>query len=391
MALRPDSTRRPPGGVGRWATGLPWSVIVVAFPDVQALDVVGPLEVFAMANRYGADPAYANALRVRFGEPVTTSSGLSLGTERASRREAIDTLLVAGGTGTAAAMADERLIAWLRAAGECPPGHLGGSGAFLLAQAGLLDGRRVTTHWSACDTLARLFPAVEVDADPIYVRDGNVWTSAGVTAGMDLALALVEHDNGGEVALAVARQLVLFTHRPGGQSQFSASWPCGGPSTSRSATRWRSWPSIPRRTCRCRRWPGGGAMSVRTFARAFSREVGTTPAACSGRGSRPPADCSRMTDGTVDDTPEPAASAPSRPCTAPSMRGAHQPRPVPAAVRRPGLTATRRHDPMLITIPIYDRHGARRGRTYEEPLLTAGRRGRSSPSRPALCGPTPKP
>jgi len=201
----------------------PRSVIIVGFPDVQALDVVGPLEVFAMANRYGADPAYDTALVSASGQPITTSSGLSLGTERATRRESIDTLVVAGGNGTAAAMADDRLIAWLRA-GAARARRITSvcSGAFLLAQAGLLDGRRVTTHWSACDTLARLFPAVEVDADPIYVRDGNVWTSAGITAGMDLTLALVEHDHGGELALTVARQLVLFTHRPGGQSQFSA-------------------------------------------------------------------------------------------------------------------------------------------------------------------------
>jgi transcriptional regulator GlxA family with amidase domain len=255
------------------------SVIVVAFPDVQALDVVGPLEVFAMANRFGADPPYATALVSASGRPVTTSSGLSLGTERASRRGPIDTLLVAGGTGTAAAMADERLIAWLRTAAPSARRVTSVcSGAFLLAQAGLLDGRRVTTHWSACDTLARLFPAIEVDADRIYVRDGNVWTSAGVTAGMDLALALVEHDHGGELALAVARQLVLFTHRPGGQSQFSVQ--LAAQRAEREPLRDAlafvaehpeadlSVPALARRA----------AMSVRTFARAFRREVGTTPA-----------------------------------------------------------------------------------------------------------------
>jgi transcriptional regulator GlxA family with amidase domain len=256
-------------------------VIVVAFPDVQALDVVGPLEVFAMANRYGAHPAYATALVSASGQPVTTSSGLSLGTERASRREAIDTLLVAGGTGTAAAMADERLIAWLRAAAA--------------------SARRVTSVCSG-DTLARLFPAVEVDADPIYVRDGNVWTSAGVTAGMDLALALVEHDNGGEVALAVARQLVLFTHRPGGQSQFSAQLAVRRAEHQplRDALAFvaehpeadLSVPALARRA----------AMSVRTFARAFSREVGTTPAVFVQR-SRVEAARRLLetTDGTVDD------------------------------------------------------------------------------------------
>jgi transcriptional regulator GlxA family with amidase domain len=255
------------------------SVIVVAFPDVQALDVVGPLEVFAMANRFGANPAYASALVSASGQPVTTSSGLSLGTERASRRGPIDTLLVAGGTGTAAAMADDRLIAWLRtAAARARRVTSVCSGAFLLAQAGVLDGRRVTTHWSACDTLARLFPAVEVDADPIYVRDGDVWPSAGVTAGMDLALALVEHDHGGELALAVARQLVLFTHRPGGQSQFSAQLAVRRAEREplRDALAFvaehpeadLSVPALARRA----------AMSVRTFARAFSNEVGTTPA-----------------------------------------------------------------------------------------------------------------
>jgi transcriptional regulator GlxA family with amidase domain len=254
-------------------------VIVVAFPDVQALDVVGPLEVFAMANRFGANPVYATALVSASGQPVTTSSGLSLGTERASRRAGIDTLMVAGGTGTAVAMADDHLIAWLRtAAASARRVTSVCSGAFLLAQAGVLDGRRVTTHWSACDALARLFPAVAVDADPIYVRDGNVWTSAGVTAGMDLALALVEHDHGGELALAVARQLVLFTHRPGGQSQFSAQLAVRRAEREplRDALAFvsehpeadLSVPALARRS----------AMSVRTFARAFSREVGTTPA-----------------------------------------------------------------------------------------------------------------
>jgi transcriptional regulator GlxA family with amidase domain len=279
------------------------SVIIVAFPQVQALDVVGPLEVFAMANRYGADPAYDTALVGASGQPITTSSGLTLGTDGLPRREPIDTLLVAGGNGTAAAMADDRLIGWLRAAAASARRVTSVcSGAFLLAQAGLLDGRRVTTHWSACDTLARLFPAVDVDADPLYVRDGNVWTSAGVTAGMDLALALVEHDHGGELALAVARQLVLFTHRPGGQSQFSAQL------TVRRAEREPlrealafvaehpeadlSVPALARRA----------AMSVRTFARAFRHEVGTTPAAFVQR-SRVEAARRLLetTDRTVDD------------------------------------------------------------------------------------------
>jgi transcriptional regulator GlxA family with amidase domain len=187
--------------------------------------------------------------------------------------------MVAGGTGTAAAMADEHLIAWLRtAAASARRVTSVCSGAFLLAQAGVLDGRRVTTHWSACDALARLFPAVEVDPDPIYVRDGNVWTSAGVTAGMDLALALVEHDHGGELALTVARQLVLFTHRPGGQSQFSAQLAVRRAEREPLRDALAFVAEHPEADLSVPALAQRAAMSVRTFARAFSREVGTTPA-----------------------------------------------------------------------------------------------------------------
>ena len=282
----------------------PHSVVIIAFPDVQALDVVGPLEVFAMADRHQPDPAYATSIVSASGRTITTSSGLSLTTDRAaSHRGPIDTLVVAGGPGTRGAMADDDLIGWLRQAADrarrvtsvC-------SGAFLLAQAGLLDGRRATTHWSACDALARSFPAVEVDADRIYVRDGNVWTSAGVTAGMDLALAMVEQDHGGELALAVARQLVVFAQRPGGQSQFSAqlavrraerqplrellAYVAEHPEADLSV------PALARRA----------AMSVRTFARAFRHEVGITPAAFVQRSRVESARrLLETTDRTVDD------------------------------------------------------------------------------------------
>ena len=135
----------------------------------------------------------------------------------------IDTLLVAGGLGVHAAAEDTRLVSWVRAA-AARSRRVGSvcTGAFLLAEAGLLDGRRATTHWASCDELARRHPEVEVEPDPIFVRDGDVYTSAGVTAGMDLALALVEEDLGRDVALEIARWLVLFLKRPGGQSQFSA-------------------------------------------------------------------------------------------------------------------------------------------------------------------------
>jgi transcriptional regulator GlxA family with amidase domain len=260
----------------------PRDVVVVAYPEVQSLDVTGPLEVFATANRYTDDPAYATTVVSRDGGTIRTSSGLGIATEPAAAcgRRPIDTLVVAGGDGTPGAVADRELIAWVRsAAGRSRRVTSVCSGAFVLAAAGLLAGRRATTHWSVCDLLARRHPDVEVDGDRIYVRDGHVWTSAGVTAGMDLALALVEDDHGGALALDVARQLVLFTQRSGGQSQFSAQLSLRR--TEREPLRAvlahvaehldddLSVPALARRA----------AMSARTFARAFRSEVGTTPGA----------------------------------------------------------------------------------------------------------------
>src|SRR5262249_10558699 len=157
--------------------------------------------------------------------PVRTSCGLVIVADRAlgAARGPFDTVLVAGGEGTRTAMQDPVLLGWLRRV--APRVRRLGSvctGAFGLAEAGLLDGRRATTHWAWCGALAERYPKVAVEADPIFVRDGNVYTSAGVTAGMDLALALIEEDEGREVALDLARNMVLFLRRPGGQSQFSA-------------------------------------------------------------------------------------------------------------------------------------------------------------------------
>ena len=260
----------------------PRSVVIVAYPSVQSLDVSGPAEVFSAASAFGATPPYELTVLSSRDREVGASSGLRLLADGtiATHDSPIDTLLVAGGPGTADAMVDEDLLAWLRGAADrsrrvtsvC-------SGSLILAAAGLLDGRRATTHWSVCDVMSRLYPAVEVDEDRIFVRDGHVWTSAGVTAGMDLALALVEDDHGPALALRVARQLVLFTQRAGGQSQFSAQL------TVRRAEREPlrevvahitehldddlSVPTLARRA----------AMSPRTFARTFRADVGTTPAA----------------------------------------------------------------------------------------------------------------
>jgi transcriptional regulator GlxA family with amidase domain len=204
-------------------------VEVLTYPAVQLLDVTGPVQVFASANdivaEAGGTPPYLLRLIAKGGERVTASAGIELASNPLPRAgTAFDTLMIAGGPGIEAASADPALLRWVRAraktarrvASVC-------TGAFLLAASGVLDGRRATTHWSCCAELARRFPAVRVESDPIFVRDGPIWTSAGVTAGIDLALALVEEDLGRAVALAVARYLVVFLKRPGGQAQFSTA------------------------------------------------------------------------------------------------------------------------------------------------------------------------
>ena len=204
----------------------PRRIEILAFPDVQLLDVAGPLQVFATANDIAPGPGrpYETVL-VAPTSPAVTSAGLPLPAAALPAVDApVHTLVVAGGRGVDAACLEAGLVNWLRqrcgvtrrTASVC-------SGAFLLAATGLLDGRRAVTHWGRCAQFARAHPAVRLDPDPIFVRDGTVWTSAGVTAGIDLALALVEEDLGRDHALAVARQLVVYLKRPGGQAQFSTA------------------------------------------------------------------------------------------------------------------------------------------------------------------------
>jgi transcriptional regulator GlxA family with amidase domain len=199
---------------------------VLAYPDIQLLDVSGPLQVFASANDFkmhAGEPAPYEVTVVAASPRIRTSAGLVLEAAPLPTHGAeIDTLVVPGGWGVNAACGDPVLVQWIngrsrdatRTASVC-------SGAMLLAQAGLLDGRRAVTHWGRCAEFARRFPAVRLEPDPIFIRDGNVWTSAGVTAGIDLTLSLVEADLGRHTALAVARELVVFLKRPGGQAQFS--------------------------------------------------------------------------------------------------------------------------------------------------------------------------
>jgi transcriptional regulator GlxA family with amidase domain len=257
-------------------------VVIVAFDGLQPLDAVGPHEVFAGATRAAAAlgrAGYRVTLTSRQGGPVRAESGLEMGTaplpDGAAR---IDTLVLAGGTGADAASADETLVGWIAdTAPHCRRVATVCSGAFLGAAAGLLDGRRVTTHWARARQLREAYPRLTVDPDPIYIRDGKYWSSAGVTAGIDLSLALVQEDLGVDVAQTVARWLVMFLHRPGGQTQFAS--PVWVPRAERSTV--RAVQTLVEAA------PGGdhsvgtlaaaAAMSVRHFSRVFRAEVGETP------------------------------------------------------------------------------------------------------------------
>jgi transcriptional regulator GlxA family with amidase domain len=207
----------------------PRRVEVLAFPNVQLLDVAGPLEVFTSANDLAARPHASPPYQVRIvapeGAQIRAMSGLAFATEPLpDPAEPLDTLVVAGGRGVLSAAEDPAIVDWLRArAGQARRTASVCTGAFLLAATGLLDVRHAVTHWEHWDLLRRRHPAVTVERDPIFVHDGPIWSSAGVTAGIDLSLALVEEDLGRAIALAVARHLVVYLKRPGGQSQFSAA------------------------------------------------------------------------------------------------------------------------------------------------------------------------
>ncbi|MFF3736415.1 GlxA family transcriptional regulator [Streptomyces sp. NPDC002566] len=252
------------------------TVLVVLFDGVQSLDVSGPVEVFA-----GAENHTPGSYRIRTasldGAPVRTSSGLTLVPD-GILAEAPDphTLVVPGGQGTR--RPDPPLVDWLRAHGPRARRLVSVcTGAALLAAAGLLDGRRATTHWAHSDRLARRHPAVEVDPEPIYVRDGDVYTSAGVTSGIDLALALVEEDLGRDVALTVARHLVVFLRRPGNQAQFSAQL-AAQTATREPLREVQHWiTEHPADDLSIESLAARAGLSPRHFARAFRAETGETP------------------------------------------------------------------------------------------------------------------
>jgi transcriptional regulator GlxA family with amidase domain len=259
-------------------------VVIVAYEGVTLLDVAGPAQVFATATDVQGDggaPAYRVILASRSGGPVMTSTGIAVLTsafaELAGRP--IDTLVVAGGPGVHASVQEAGMIEWVSArAAEAKRTCSVCTGAFLLAAAGLLNGRRATTHWRWAETLQTQYPEVSVEADPIFLRDGSIWTSAGVSAGIDLALALVEEDLGHGIALRVARRLVVFLKRPGSQTQFSAALAA----QTRDGGRFgelHAWIAANLgHELRIEHLAEQARMSPRHFARVYAASTGMTPA-----------------------------------------------------------------------------------------------------------------
>jgi transcriptional regulator GlxA family with amidase domain len=273
----------------------------LVYPDCEILDVCGPFEAFYFAHLalglFGRtkEPSYQSLVLATAPGPVRTMSGLEIvATHRCSEIvDGLDTLVVVGGTGCDVASKDPALVEWVRSiapktrrvASVC-------SGAFILAAAGLLHHRRVTTHWMYSDLLAKTYPTIEVDANLIFVRDGNIYTSGGITTGIDLALALVEEDLGSEIMLGVARTLIVFPKRPGGQSQFRAhTSPCEKPIRP-NVSELQGWMlAHPDADLSVQALADRMAMSLRSFSRLFLSETGLTPAEYAERARADAARC----------------------------------------------------------------------------------------------------
>jgi transcriptional regulator GlxA family with amidase domain len=249
---------------------------VLIFPDFQLMDASGPISVFEVAGRYARSATPIRVIAAKPG-PVRSSSGAEMVAKKFGPPSAITTLIIAGGDGVQRAAQDKCTIRFVqnvagrgaRVASIC-------SGTFILAEAGLLDGRRATTHWVRTRQFLSTYPNVRLEPDQIFVRDGNIWSSAGITAGIDLALAMVAEDYGDEIVQKTARQLVLYHRRSGGQSQFSSllelKAPTGrfGPLLTWARERLAARLSVEDLAERA-------GMSARHFTRAFISETGTTP------------------------------------------------------------------------------------------------------------------
>jgi len=259
-------------------------VVMLAYEGVNLIDLAGPLQAFEAANRLVAadqERPYRLVVASAEGGAVNTGPRLPVLTVPLAEieAEAVDTLIVPGGSFSGAPPNAPALVAFLRqVAGK--PRRLCSvcSGAFLLAEAGALAGRRVTTHWNWAARLARLYPSVTVDADPIFIQDGRLWTSAGVTAGIDLALALIEADRGHADAIAVARDLVVFMKRPGGQSQFSVPLRSQSREAPGFATLHAWMADNLDGDLKVEHLAARAGMSPRSFARHYAAQMGQTPA-----------------------------------------------------------------------------------------------------------------
>ncbi|MFN3857507.1 MAG: GlxA family transcriptional regulator [Caulobacter sp.] len=252
------------------------TVGLLVFPDFQLLDAAGPISAFEIAGRH-APGAYAIEVISRDGGAVTSSSGVALHSRPFSPGERFDTLVVSGGEGTRGPAVCAATLDYVRGASAAARRTASVcSGAYILAEAGLLEGRRATTHWARTDHFRRRYPGVRLEPDRIFVRDGAVWSSAGITAGIDLALAMIGEDLGEEIARKTAQQLVVYHRRPGGQSQFSALLELKGAGRFDGLLSWAR--QNLRRPLTVPELAQEAGMSERTFLRAFQAETGTTPA-----------------------------------------------------------------------------------------------------------------
>jgi transcriptional regulator GlxA family with amidase domain len=262
----------------------PRLIVMLSYEGANLVDVCGPVQAFETARRQLRDEgraSYEILVVSEGGGPVVTGAGLAILTKPLAELDAaaVDTVMVPGGSPSGGPVAPAALVAWIaahaaamrRVCSVC-------TGAFTLAAAGLLDGRRATTHWRWAGRLSTMYPAVRVEPDPIFIRDGSLWTSAGVTAGMDLALALIEEDAGHRIAIAVARDLVMFMKRPGGQSQYSVPLAAqtAGDTLFGDLHAWMAAHLV--EDLRVERLAERVGMSPRTFARLYGARIGNTPA-----------------------------------------------------------------------------------------------------------------
>lgn len=253
-------------------------VVIFAYDQAQLLDIAGPSQAFAFANEESGAAHYSIKVGALVPGPVVTSSGLPLVAQALPRSGPIDTLIVAGGPGVHRFRGDPAALAALarlcrRARRICAVC----TGAFALAEIGLLSGKRAVTHWRACAQLAQEFPDIAVDPEPLFIREGSVWTTAGVTAGIDLALALIEEDIGTPIAAKVARRLVVYMRRPGGQRQYSEPLELQSAAADRYETLMQKVIGKPTAAWTVETMAAEAGQSVRSFHRNFLASAGTTP------------------------------------------------------------------------------------------------------------------